>query len=154
MKTPPVGFVRSLKSFNKDLRVRWSFEKRKWIIEHAVSDRRALFTPVHMQMTADGKVIEHRLPALSDRAIQWRDMCYGILYVEKLDSRVIPILASMDTSHHKSAKAFAKHVEDREAKAEAYTDRKKHEALADYSSDVYSYLKNRDDRAFPNGTAR
>ena len=88
------------------------------------------------------------------RKIQWKDCYYGILYVEKLDSRVIPILASMDTAHFKNGKAYAKAVEEREAKAEQYTESKRHEYLADYSSDVYSYLKNRGERAFPYGTSR
>lgn len=105
-------------------------------------------------MTKDGKVIEHRLPALSDRAIQWRDRHYGIIYVDKLDNRVIPTLVSMDTAHYRNGKAYAKAVEQREEDAEAYSDRKKREDLMDYSSDVWSYLKNRDDRAFPNGRAR
>jgi len=154
MKTPPVGFCRSLKSFNRDQRVRWSFEKKKFIIEHKVYDRRALFTPVRMEMGKDGSVIEHRLPQLSDRAIQYRDGYYGVVYVSTLDTRVIPALAAMDTAHHKSAKAYAKHVDEREANQEAYEDRKKRESLADYSTDVYSYLKNRGERAFPNGKAK
>lgn len=154
MKTPPVGFVRSLKNFNPDLRVRWSLEKKKWIIEHMVSDRRALFVPARLEMTPDGKVIEHILDDSHDRKIQWRDKCYGILYVEKLDNRVIPILASMDTAHYKNGRAYARAVEQREASQEAYIDKKKHEALADYSSDVYAYLKNRGERAFPNGRAK
>lgn len=154
MKTPPVGFVRSLKSFNKDLRVRWSFEKKKWIIEHKAADRRGIFKPVRMAMTQDGRIVEHVMPWHSDRAFQWRDCCYGVLYADRLDNRIIPILASMDTAHYKTAKAYARHVDSREAAAEAHKEKKKHEELADYSSDIYSYLKNRADRAFPGGTSR
>lgn len=154
MKTPPVSFVRSLKSFNKDLRVRWSYEKRKWVIEHKAADRRACFTPVKMEMLPDGKFVEHVMPHLSDRWIQYRDCYYGVLYASELDNRVIPILASMDTAHYRNGKAYAKHVENREASEEAYIDRKKRESLADYSTDVYSYLKVRGERAFPNGKAR
>lgn len=154
MKTPPVGFVRSLKSFNRDLRVRWSFEKAKWIIEHKATDRRGCFTPVHMEMTYDGKIKEHRLPEHSDRYIQYHDCYYGVFYVDKLDSRIIPQLYAMDTAHYKNGKEFAKTVDQREADAEAYADKKKREYMMDYSTDVWSYLKNRDDRAFPGGTAR
>lgn len=153
-KTPPVGFVRQLKGFDRNLRVRWSLEKNKWIIEHKASDRRALFAPVRMEMTHDGKIIEHVLDSTHDRTIQWRDCYYGVVYVEKLDNRVIPAIAAMDTAHYRNGKAYAKAVEEREASSEQYADRKRHESLADYSADVYSYLKNRADRAFPNGTAR
>ena len=154
MKTPTVSFVKSLRSYNKDLRARWSHERRKWVIEHKAMDKRALFTPVRMEMTCDGRIIEHVMPRLSDRFIQYHDGYYGVLYVKELDNRVIPTIASMDTAHYKDGKAYARAVDEGEAAVESREERKKREELGDYSSDVYAYLKNRGTQAFPNGTAR
>ncbi len=154
MKTPTVSFIKSLRSYNKDLRVRWSYERRKWVIEHKAMDKRSLFTPVRMEMTQDGRIIEHIMPRLSDRFIQYHDSYYGVVYTKSLDNRVIPAIAAMDTAHFKSGKAYAKSVEEGEAQVEAFEDRKKSEDLAGHSNDVYNYLKNRGTQAFPGGTAK
>jgi len=154
MKTPPVGFVRTLKAYNRDLRIRWSYERAKWIVEHKAPDRRAVFVPVRMEMTCDGKILEHRLPEKSDRYIQYHDCYYPVCYLNRLNVGVIGYLASIDTAHFKNAKAYARSVDEGEAHAEAHEDRKKREDMAGHSNDVYGYLKNRGTQAFPGGTAR
>lgn len=151
MKKPPEGFVKTLKSYNKDLRVRWSFEKGQWVIE-CKCDRRGLLKPVRSYMDENGNIKERTLPELSDLYIGWRDGFYAVCWMRQLTIRLLNEIAARDTQHFK-AHEFAKKVEADEEKAEARKERHRQSESYAHSGEVYDYLNNRGKQAFPGGTS-
>jgi hypothetical protein len=151
MKTPPAGFVRTLKSYNKDLRVRWSYEKKKWVIECKASDRRGLLRPVRAVKDGDNKIIERLMPEYSDRYIGYRDGYYAVCFIPELTVRALNSLAACDTQHFKSHESLAQKVEENEAKDEARKERWRQSESYAHSNEVYDYMNNRGSQAFPGG---
>jgi len=152
MKTPPAGFVRTLRSYNRDLRVRWSFEKGQWIIECKSPNRLGLLKPVRYSKGENGEIIEHTLPELSDLYIGWRDCYYSVCWIKSCTTRILNRLAAADTQHFKNHELI-KTVEEQDAKSEARTERIRRDESHAHSNEVYDYLNNRGSRAFPGGTS-
>lgn len=152
MRTPPAGFVRRLAAFNRDLRVRWSYERKKFVIECKVKDRRGLVRPVRFEETPSG-IKERLLPELSDRYIGWRDSCYAVFYVSKLNDAVFAQLAAGDMAQYKRVGDFEASVRADESRSEARSERWRRSELAAHSGEVYDYMLNRGSQAFPGGTS-
>jgi len=76
------GVVRALKSYDRGLRVRWSWEKQKWAVESKV-DRSDLMVPPTRFVPIQGIkgfYREELLPEKSDRSICYRDRYNVILW--------------------------------------------------------------------------
>lgn len=152
MKTAPSGFVRTLRSYNKDLRVRWSFERGQWVIEHKCLDKRGLPPPVRFYQDESGKIKERLLPEHSDGYIGYRDGYYQVCWMRDLTIRLLNELAARDTQHFKSHE-LARKVEENEAKSEARTERWRKSERDAHSGEVYDYMNTRGKQAFPGGTS-
>lgn len=93
-KKPQKWFQKALKSLDKDLRVRWSFEHKKFIIERKCP-KEGLYLPVKY-VEENGKLVEKIMPEKSDRYIQYHDGYAGIMYVDKLNESVLNKLKAID----------------------------------------------------------
>ena len=74
-------------------------------------------------------------------------------YLKTLTVRVLDRLAAADSQHFKSHEPVWKTVEEREAKAEARTERIRRDESYAHSGEVFDYMNNRDSAAFPGGTS-
>lgn len=155
MKTPLPGFVRTLKSYNKDLRVRWSFERQKWVVECKADRPEALPKPSRSYEDESGNIKEVILPEKSDRYIGYHDGYYPVYYLKDLTIRVLNQLAASDKHLFKdhSPMALARRVEEEEQKSEARKERWHQSESFAHSNEVYDYMANRGSRAFPGGTS-
>lgn len=138
-KTPPKWFVRALKSFDPDLRVRWSYENKKFIIERK-TDKRGLYKPVKYIIDKDG-VKEVLLPEKSDRYIQYHDGYAGILYTNKLNENLLNHLKSIDTwSKNKSLDELVSEYEHKEKEKK---EKKVKDEINAFSREIWDYWNNR-----------
>jgi len=151
MRTPPLGFSRRLKAFDKNLRVRWSYERRKWILEGKAKDRRGLMKPIRFIQAAPGVFEERRIPELSDRYIQYHDCHYPIMYTSHLDERLWHELYRMDARRYRNEKELMYAPQKREDEAEARALAQKADRAAYEAGEIYDYVSNRGSRAFPDG---
>lgn len=152
-KMPPSGFVRSLRAFDSNLRVRWSLERKSWIIEAKAHDRRGLTVPTRAVRLSDGQVAHQVLDDTYDRKIQWRDGYYGVFYFKRFSPAVFFRLAAADSSKYKRVGDAWREIEAREAAEEARREAEWRDNLAAKSNEVYDYMANRGSRAFPGGTS-
>jgi hypothetical protein len=140
--TIPNHVKNRLKNIDPGLRIRWSYERRKWVLEHKSPTRDALFKPVRIESLPDGQIREHRLPELSDRYIQYRDCYYPVAYLRKIDERIFEYLHNADMA----GKDLAKHVEQVEAKEAAIKARERNNEMESVASEAFSNLKFRERR--------
>lgn len=153
LKVPPAGFVRRLSSFDPSLRVRWSRERRSWIIEAKAKDRRGLPLPIRTERLPDGQLAERVLDDTHDRKIQWKDGYYPVFYTARLTDYVFYRLAAADSTKYKRVGDLWRDIEACEAADEARREAAFRENLAAKSNEVYDYMNNRGSRAFPGGTS-
>ena len=151
-KTPPSGFVKQLKSFDKDLRVRWSCERRKWVIE-CKADRRGLYKPVKHESLSNGEIVERILPEKSDLYIGFHDGYYQVCYPGRLNDSVFRFLVEGNTQKYSRFGQLADDIQSREDKADARRERWRQSDSFAHSGEVYDYMSNRGSQAFPGGTS-
>jgi hypothetical protein len=149
-KTPPSGFVRRLHAFNPDLRVRWSYERKKFVVECKSRDRRGLVRPVRYEETPTG-IKERLLPELSDKRIGWRDGYYAIFYVSKLNDAVFAELAAGDMAKYKRVGDYDRSVREAEQRSADRRERWQKSEMEAHSNEVWNYMNIRGSQAFPGG---
>lgn len=134
-KTPQKWFVRALKSFDPDLRVRWSYEQNKFIIERK-TDKRGLYMPVKY-VVENNNIKEILLPEKSDRYIQYHDGYAGILYTDKLNESLLNYLKSIDNWNSK--KTLNELVNEYEKKQKDNKEKKIREEINAFSREIWDY---------------
>src|SRR4051812_13633803 len=72
MKTAPSYIVKEVKRIDPNLRIRWSRQRRKFVVERK-TQRCYLPLPVKYKKDAHGKITEIRCDIFSDRYIQYHD---------------------------------------------------------------------------------
>lgn len=138
LRTPPKGFVKKLKSFDKDLRVRWSEEKNKWIIERK-TPKIGLYPPVKWYQLSDGTWTYKILPEKSDLYIQYHDGYAGILYANELDNRIFESLYNNDLWKYKRKEDMYRDIEEKEKKQEENKEKEKTEEIKALSREIWDY---------------
>ncbi|MBU6430250.1 MAG: hypothetical protein KGR26_14640, partial [Cyanobacteria bacterium REEB65] len=96
-RTPrPDWFGPALRRYDPKLRVRWSMERRRFVIEARAKSRLGIFRPVIRYKNDLGIIVEERLPELSERSIHWRDCVYPVTELERLDKRAFDYIRCAD----------------------------------------------------------
>lgn len=97
------GIVQALKAYDRNIRVRWSWEKNMWAIEAPIKSRLGLVPPV-IRRTVPGtkQVVSEKLPERSDRRITYNDGMQLILWTPVLDWNVYLEVVRSDTHKYKS----------------------------------------------------
>lgn len=135
-KTPSKNFVKQLKSIDKDLRVRWSYENNRWIIERK-TPKVGIYLPIKYYKDEDGNLSYKILPEKSDRYIQYHDGYSGIYYCDSLDNRILEKLKMTDTW---GIKNYGKYIEELEAKQKKKEEDKASEELRLQSREIWDYM--------------
>lgn len=134
-KSIPKWFERALKNIDSNLRVRWSYEKGKFIIEYKTL-RKYILPPVKY-IVENGFVKEKLLPELSDRYIQYKDGYYTVFYTDKLNEKVLAYIREIDTWGNK--KKLSEEVEKIEKKEEERKEKEISEEIKAISREIWDY---------------
>ncbi len=136
-RTVPAHIEDELKRFDPNLRIRWSMEKRKFVVERRCF-RQLLEKPIRYSQD-DKRVIERRVPELSDRNVRYRDGFVDTnLQMNVLDRRLFHELFWGNSQRYKD---MVREQEDREQHLKDKIDRQAAEDL-DYSlNDSYDRMK-------------
>lgn len=90
--------VNQLKRYDPGLRIRWSWEKKKWAVEAPVRRQDKLVPPVFYEPVGEGEWIEHILPELSERYITYQEKMYVICWTKNLDTRLVDAVVKRDSN--------------------------------------------------------
>lgn len=136
----PRHIVERLKTYDRRLRLRWSREKRVFVLERKTNPR-WLPRPVVYKRDGIGRVIEERAPEYSDRYIQFKDGFIEIMKLRRVDDRVLMALYESDT--RRFGKRFIDEYERKEAEREELAARREADTLKDIAGESYDHLQYR-----------
>lgn len=138
----PAYIKTALRHYDPGLRVRFSAEKKVWIIERQCPRRLILSEfggPVQYYTDQDGRCRERLLPENSDLHIQYRDGYVTICEAEFLGIGIIAELWANDS--RRFGKHFVKTMAEKWDAAEAKKKRKHLEALEDAGGEMYETMR-------------
>ena len=136
----PSWFSDSLKSYDRNLRCRWSHEKKSFVIE-AKCHKAGL--PLPVKFTVDPLTNTEKeviLPELSDKRIGWRDGYYQIFYFSQFSPEILKYIHSNDVSKIKRLR-LNDEISDREIADAAKKEREIDGKMLDISNDAYEMMK-------------
>ena len=150
MKEPPKHIVEEIRRYDPLLRLRWSKEKKVFVLERK-TERRFLCAPIKYKRAGyDGKVVEVKEPELSDRHICYHDGYTPIFSAKFPDRRLMIYLYLSDSFRY--GKRFVKRAEEREQEKEQKEESKGYGHMRDVSGEVYdSLLVKQGERMFVSG---
>ena len=112
LKTPPSHIVETIKNFDPLLRVRWSREKGKFMVERKLKFRPP--PPTKTVRDGYGRETQVKLPEYSDRYIWWKEGYAKIIETPVLDQRLIRYLYEGDA--YRYGKYYIQRFEEEERK--------------------------------------
>ena len=132
--------VDALRRYDPGLRVRWSWEKGMWAVDAPLRrmDTEWMLPPVFYETTPSG-VVEHLLPELSDRYIDYHEHRYTICWSKSLDWRLYYAIAARD-SYRKCGGAAGEFVRNYKERAAA-RERKRASLSGERSEQAYDYMR-------------
>lgn len=138
MKHIPSWFSDRLRNYDRSLRVRWSLEKHKYVIEAKVlgNDRRFLLRPIKL---VNGEQIV--LPRDSDVSICYHDGYYPILSCSKLTNQVFYDLVDRDLKKFKYSDDLQKHVLNKDIEQEDSHSRAISNSMEGLHNEVYDTIQ-------------
>lgn len=141
MMSPPTHVVEEVKRIDRDLRIRWSLEKRKFVVEKKIDPQYKYLLPKPIVYRRDGygKVIEVKLPEDSERYISYHDGYLPVLTVSKADSR-LPKILRMHDAQRVGLKVALRQMDERERKKEEAEERRDAELIKDIAGESYDTL--------------
>lgn len=143
MKPIPSHILGEVKRYDPLLNLRWSREKRKFVLERK-TDKRYVPRPILSRKDGYGRVKETiRCPENSERYIHYKNMTIPVAFFENLDRRVMWFLYANDSYKIGIGKKFADELEYREKKAEERQDRRDSERLRYVGAEAYENMKRR-----------
>lgn len=92
-------WVDALRRYDPGLRVRWSWEKRKWCVDAPAKtmDSKLLVPPVWFERIGDSDSwVEHTLPMASDKYISYHSHRYIICWSPHVDRRLYEAIVKRD----------------------------------------------------------
>ena len=137
MKTAPAYVSQALKRLDPLLGIRWSREKRRFLVERKVRHWWALTPPVYWEKDGYGKEVQVKMPEYSDRAVCWKNKTIPILYIRNPDSRLIHYLRVQDAQRFRMEREAVKSLTAHEQKEEAKVQQKAKSDLEDVSGEAY-----------------
>ena len=141
------GVSRAIASYDRNIRVRWSHEKEKWVVEAPVKRSDLMIPPItFVPIGIKGQYYEKLLPELSDRRICYRDRFDPLFWCRTLTWEAFEVLVKSDTHRFKSREDFLRYTDKEQAKREMESQVE----IDDYNRDVseqaqdkYKFLTNR-----------
>lgn len=129
---------RRLRDYDPHLRLRWSKEKKSFILERK-ADQRFIPRPVITKTGSDGKPMEIVAPIDSDRYIQYHQGYLPILTTSVLSEKLLHQLWQSDAWN--GCVDFIKRREEKERQEEIRKERKESDDLQDISGESYDHLR-------------
>ena len=141
------GVSRAIAAYDRNIRVRWSHEKKKWVVEAPVKRSDLMIPPIKFVPTGvKGQYHERLLPELSDRRICYRDRFDPLFWCKILTWEAFDVLVKSDTQRFNSREAFLKYT-DREQAGREKVDQDEinsyNRDVSDQAQDKYKFLTNR-----------
>lgn len=141
MKTVPSHILGEIKRYDPLLNLRWSREKRKYVLERK-TDARYVQKPIKYGRDGYGNIKEVvRLPEYSERYIQYHSRHIPVAFFDKLDRRVLWFLFDHDSYKIGVGRKFTNELEYREKKAEQRQEQKDSEYLRELGAESYRHMK-------------
>jgi len=141
-KIPPFHVVSELKSYDPELRIRWSREKGSWAIERKVHNSKLLSKPVKWKRGSNGQWKWERLPEYSEKYIQFHDGYTPILYAHFLDRRLFLALFKLDGwKYGFKGKNYVRDNAYKEEKQEEKKESKEREIIEDTGKDALGFMR-------------
>ena len=129
---------RILKNFDKRLRLRWSLERKCWVLEEKIKRPDLMPLPVR-SVLINGKEEEILLPELSDRRIQYKDKYLPICYLTNnsmLTENLLGILKAIKITDKADA---IKNMEAKDTLEEIQREKRIKEKIDGLSREIYDY---------------
>lgn len=143
MRQVPSHILSEVRRYDPLLNIRWSREKRKFVLERR-TDKRYARKPVLYRKDGYGNIKERiRLPEYSERYIQFHNPALPIAYFDKMDRRVMWFIYDNDSYKIGIGKKYVNEIEYRERKAEERDDAKQSVLLRELGSEAYDHMKRR-----------
>ena len=136
-KEVPFHIADTIKRIDPLLRLRWSLEKKKFVLERKV-DNRFLPKPVVYKKDQFRGIVEVKCSEDSERYISWHDGYIPVLEVKKLDRRLMQTLYFSDA--YRARTNYIREFEESERKKEEREEMKGREAIRDLTGEVYDHL--------------
>ena len=134
--------VEALRRYDPGLRARWSWEKKTWAVDAPLKrhDSGWMLPPVRYEATPQG-VIEHLMPELSDRYIEYHGRRYTVCWARHLDWRLYWAIVGRDSHRMQGGAAgeFVKRWKERE-QAQRIKDAKLRSDRAEQAFDRLRFL--------------
>lgn len=146
---PPSHIVEEVKRYDPLLNLRWSKEKRKYVLERKVDTKtvpksvldRVIPRPVLFRRDNDKRVKEIILPENSDRYIHYHRKTVPVAFMDKLDRRLFWWIFSHDSFALGRGQKAVREMESRERAAEQRKDQKQSESVRDMGGEAYDHMK-------------
>lgn len=141
-KEPPRYVAEAIRRYDHKLRIRWSREKKKFVVERKVDVRSILIEPVKtIGIDENGKDIKVRCPEYSDRYIQYHDGYFKVIETPEASERLLNWLWESDALRH--GKHYLAKLEEAEKKRLDLEKRREAGYLQDVSGESYDFLQYR-----------
>lgn len=139
-RTPPPHIVSELKRFDSQLRLRWSREKGKFVLERKVRSSHLNRLPLPVRWSNMGGVMTKvRVPEYSDRAIAYHDGYVEVLSVRRPTRKLFWFLYESDAARYR--KNWMRDQEIAEEVKEAQEKVKHKETFADVGGEAFDFIK-------------
>ena len=142
MKRAPAHIVRQVKAIDPELRIRWSKEKRVFVVDRKVDTRYRYLMPKPILHRRDGygKVIEILMPEDSERYITYHDCVMTVLSVKETALPFLPEMLRRTDCHHDSVKANLRKMDEEERRKEMIEDARDSEEIRQIAGESYDTL--------------
>ena len=141
------GVSRAIASYDRNIRTRWSHEKKKWVLEAPVKRSDLMIPPIRFVPSGiEGQYYEELLPELSDRRICYRDRFDPLFWCKTLTWEVFDVLVKSDSHRFKSREEFLRYTDKEQANREQANEKEeydKNQDLNEQAQDKYKFLTNR-----------
>ena len=139
MRSAPLYIREELQRYDPYLRIRWSYQRKKWAVDRKAQGRSQIFLPIKYTPWGYKKLPEH-----SDISICYRNQTINIFYTPHLDRRLFLALFEMDS--FRWGKRFVSKLEESEKKEQKRIDKYDSGELDALSGDVYDHLAYKEGR--------
>lgn len=139
MKTAPSYIVEEVKRIDPNLRIRWSRQRRKFIVERKTM---CCYLPLPIRHHKDefGNVSIHRCDETSDRYIQYHDGYVFTGIACDIVSSSLPKMLRQSDTNRIGRENFIKNLEAREKQEELLNEKKESGTLQDIAGESYDHL--------------
>lgn len=142
------GIVDAIKRYDRNIRIRWSNERRKWCVEAKAKQVSNLTPPVWYVPVpgVKGAYTEKLKPENSDHAIAWHDGYYPIMFVSEVTWDVYHALLAQDTHRYANRDQFLDRAVRKNADAEnrvKLENERERAPLVDAAYDKFKWMMNK-----------